>query len=257
MAEFSVVGRGRGVLGEWKCLPVRNVRWLEEMPRRPGDPRRSAITQPGYRRGCAPPNKGLRFPADPPTAAEVMRMLALCGRGKIGRRNHALIVCMWRTGLRVSEALDLWPHHIDFDALTVTVMSGKGSKRRTVGIDPWGAAQIREWVEFRERLSLPAGAPLFCTVSLPNAGRRVHSAYVREELRKLGERAGVPRRTAPHQLRHALAVSLAREGKPMHLIQRQLGHSNLGTTATYLSSIAPFEVVDAMAARPAPEEETS
>jgi hypothetical protein len=34
---------------------------------------------------------------------------------------------------------------------------------------------------------------------------------------------GVRRRFAPHQLRHAHAIELAREGVPLHVIQRQLG----------------------------------
>jgi integrase len=40
-----------------------------------------------------------------------------------------------------------------------------------------------------------------------------------------------PPRPAPHQLRHAHAVELAREGVPLNVIQRQLGHANLGTTS--------------------------
>jgi site-specific recombinase XerD len=44
----------------------------------------------------------------------------------------------------------------------------------------------------------------------------------------------VRRRFAPHQLRHAHAVELAREGVSLNVIQRQLGHANLGTTSIYL-----------------------
>jgi hypothetical protein len=43
---------------------------------------------------------------------------------------------------------------------------------------------------------------------------------------------------APHQLRHAHAVELLHEGIPLPLIQRQLGHSHLSTTGTYLQGIA-------------------
>ncbi|MGA2321041.1 MAG: site-specific integrase [Solirubrobacteraceae bacterium] len=42
---------------------------------------------------------------------------------------------------------------------------------------------------------------------------------------------------APHQLRHAHTLELAREGVPLNVIQRQLGHSNLGTTSIYLQGI--------------------
>lgn len=248
-------------------LPVMSVdAWLEDVLATPAIesvraaiPRRdrSPITKPGYNAGRPAPNLGKRFPATPPTNAEMLRILALCGNGKVGRRNHALLCCLWRAGLRVSEGLALLPYHVDFDDLTVTVLSGKGGKFRVVGIDPWGAEQIRAWLPVRDRLGVGPQAPLFCTVCDPDPGNTLNTAYVRELVRELAARAEVPHRVAPHQLRHALAVSLAREGVAMHLIQRQLGHSNLGTTATYLSGIAPFEVVNAMTARPAPEELTA
>jgi site-specific recombinase XerD len=62
----------------------------------------------------------------------------------------------------------------------------------------------------------------------------------------------VRRRFAPHQLRHAHAVELAREGVPVNIIQRQLGHSDLGTTSTYLQGIGPSEIINAVRARRQP-----
>ena len=213
---------------------------------------RSRITQPGYRKGEDPPNKGRRYPATPPTPAEVIRILDLCDPStKRGVRNRALIATLWRTGLRVSEGLALIPYQVDFDASTVTVLSGKGGKRRVVGIDSGALDEIALWLETRSRLPIrdPDTARLFCTVNLPSPGGPVHPAYVRELLREFRLRAGIPHRVAPHQLRHAHAVELARERTPMHLLQRQLGHSSLGTTATYLASVAPGEVIDIVSKR--------
>lgn len=248
MTELSIVGRWEDVGPE--LLERYKLTWLIDDEK----PKRSAVTLKGNRKGQKPPNWKKKYPASPPTPAEVMRMLALCQTSYAGRRNHALIVCLWRAGLRVSEALALRPYHVDMDDNTVTVMSGKGGKRRTVGIDPWGAQQIKAWIGKRAALKVMQDAPLFCTVSQPNPGGPVNTAYVREMVRELAKRAEIPHRVAPHQFRHALAVSLAREHVPMHLIQRQLGHSNLGTTATYLQGIAPFEVIDVMTARLAPEQ---
>jgi site-specific recombinase XerD len=62
----------------------------------------------------------------------------------------------------------------------------------------------------------------------------------------------VRRRFAPHQLRHAHALELAREGVPLNIIQRQLGHANLGTTSIYLQSIDTEEIIAAVHARRAP-----
>ncbi|MDQ4023865.1 MAG: site-specific integrase, partial [Actinomycetota bacterium] len=57
---------------------------------------------------------------------------------------------------------------------------------------------------------------------------------------------------APHQLRHAHAVEMAREGVPLNVIQRQLGHADLGVTSVYLQGIDNTEVISTIHARCAP-----
>src|SRR5580704_16684213 len=77
---------------------------------RPRDRRgfyRSPVTLPEYRIGKAAPNKGRKFPPEPLTPREVLALIDACARGSAGMRNRALIALLWRTGLRVSEALAL------------------------------------------------------------------------------------------------------------------------------------------------------
>jgi site-specific recombinase XerD len=62
----------------------------------------------------------------------------------------------------------------------------------------------------------------------------------------------VRRRFAPHQLRHAHAVELARERAPLNVIQRQLGHANLGTISIYLRGIDIDDIIATVHARRAP-----
>jgi site-specific recombinase XerD len=66
---------------------------------------------------------------------------------------------------------------------------------------------------------------------------------VRTEFRCHVAEAGVRRRFAPHQLRDAHAVELAREGVSVNVIKRQLGHANLGTTSVYLQGIDIEEII--------------
>jgi site-specific recombinase XerD len=61
--------------------------------------------------------------------------------------------------------------------------------------------------------------------------------------------SGVRRRFAPHQLRHAHAVELAREGVSLNVIQRQLGHANLGITSVYLQGIDNAAIIDTVHSR--------
>ena len=94
--------------------------------------------------------------------------------------------------------------------------------------------------------------PLFCVIDGPTRGRPWSSANARVEFRRLAAQAGIRRRFAPHQLRHAHAVELAREGVPLNVIQRQLGHANLGTTSIYLQGIDTEEIIATVHARRAP-----
>ena len=71
-------------------------------------------------------------------------------------------------------------------------------------------------------------------------------------LRRLALDAVVRRRFAPHQVRHAHAVEMAREGVPLNVIQRQLGHADLGVTSVYLQGIDSTEVISTVRSRLAP-----
>jgi hypothetical protein len=126
-----------------------------------------------------------------------------------GWRLRGLIVVLWRAGLRIQEALALAEHDLDPRRGSLLARNGKGGRRREVAMDEWGWDQLRRWLN--ARLELPVG-PLFCIIDGPTRGRPWSGAAVGSEFRRT----------------HAL--ELAREGVPLNIIQRQLGHANLGTT---------------------------
>ncbi len=68
--------------------------------------RRSPVTMRGFHDGRAPRNKGRRYPADPPTVEEIIAVMREAGSSVDGARLRALIVILWRAGLRIGEALD-------------------------------------------------------------------------------------------------------------------------------------------------------
>lgn len=115
-------------------------------------------------------------------------------------------------------------------------------------MDPWGWSALQPWLT--ERAKLPVG-PLFCVIVETTRGHGSASA-ARLELHRTAIDAGVRRRLAPHQLRHAHAVELLHEGVPLPLIQRQLDHAYLSTTGTYPQGISSEEIISAVHARRAP-----
>jgi len=198
--------------------------------------RRSPATTTEFHLGRAPGNKGMSYPADPPRVEEIVAVMRQAGRGLHGDRMRGLILVLWRAGLRISEALDLRESDLESGRGALLVREGKGGRRREVGMDDWGWDQLRPWLD--RRVALPVGS-LFCVIDGPTRGRPWTAPAVRLQLRRLAVKAGVRRRFAPHQLRHAHAVEMAREGVPLNVIQRQLGHANLRvTTVTYKGSTA-------------------
>jgi integrase len=114
----------------------------ELLPDRAGR-RRSPATLPGFHAGQAQGNKGLRYPADPPKVEEIIAVMRTVGDGTHGRRLRGLIVIMWRTGLRIQEALALAEGDLDQRRGSLLVRRGKGGRRREVGM-PTGAHDSRQ-----------------------------------------------------------------------------------------------------------------
>ena len=162
---------------------------------------------------------------------------------------RGVIVVLWRAALRVSEALALAESDLDKTRGAVLVRRGKGGQRREVGMDRWAWEQLEPWLQVRAEL--PVGA-LFCVLRGPTCARPCSPAGIRTLLRNAARAAGVRRRFAPHQLRHAHAVEMSREGVPLVVIQRQLGHADLGITSSYLRAIDNTEIIHAVYERPAP-----
>jgi site-specific recombinase XerD len=170
--------------------------------------RRSPATMPGFGAGRPPANKGLRYPADPPTVEEIIAVMREASDGPHGQRLRGLIVILWRAGLRIQEALSLGEADLDQRRGSLLVRHGKGGRRREVGMDAWGWHQLQPWLD--TRLELPVG-PLFCIVTGASRGRHWANAAARADLRRTAAKAGVRRRFAPHQLRHAHAVEMTQE----------------------------------------------
>ena len=202
---------------------------------------------PGYHRGRTPRNKGEHYPGDPPTIEEIVEVMRIVGDSPDGRRLRARIVILLCVGLRIGEALALQESDLDRDRGAVLVRRGKGGKRREVGMDRWVWSELEPWTQVRHQL--PAGA-LLCVIHGTTAGRHWEASAARKQLHQAAIVAGIRRRFARHQLRHARAVEMAHEGVPLVVIQRQ--HANLGITSIYLQGIDSAEIINTVHGRPSP-----
>jgi len=201
---------------------------------------------PGYHRGRVPANKGKKYPAEILTPDEVAALFAqISTTTSIGLRNRALITVLYRAGLRHSEALALLPKDVNLVTGSMAVLHGKGDRSRVVGVDPGAGAVITQWMNRRTVLGFGGSLPLFVTMR----GTPLKSSYLKTLLPRLARQAGLDKRVHPHGLRHTHAYELMMEGVEIPIIQRQLGHVSLATTAIYLNHIAPRQVIETMRKR--------
>jgi integrase/recombinase XerD len=190
--------------------------------------------------------KDKRFPAQPLPAEDVKALLRACSkRSSTGIRNAALIATIYRTGLRIREALSILPTDLDVNAGSIRVLNGKGGTTRAVGMDPEAWAILQLWLNRREVLGLPRRSTVFCTLQ----GTHLKTSYVRAFLPRLARKAGIVRRVHAHALRHSFAAELAAERTPMNVVQIVLGHANLATTDAYLRHINPVVAIETLRAR--------
>ena len=92
------------------------------------------------------------YPADPPTVEEIIAVMRQTGEDRHAARLRALIVVLWRGGLRVKEALALTERDLDARRGSLLVRNGKGGRRREIGMDAWGFEQLQPWLTARLEL---------------------------------------------------------------------------------------------------------
>lgn len=215
---------------------------------------RSPATMPGYRKGQRPANYGRRFPGEVYEPEEVLALLAVIPNTTAGLRDQALFAVLWRTGIRISEALSL--RELDLHESTGYIRvrrSRKNARGRDVYVfgsgdsDSYGWDQLRPWLDRRADLDLPPRAPLFCTFSGSSRGGPIRDAQVRNTLQRYVRMAGLHGRFHLHGFRHTLTVELFRDGVRLPWIQRQLGHASLAVTQYYLEQLGVAEAMDALA----------
>jgi site-specific recombinase XerC len=103
------------------------------------------VGTPMMRAGMVPPNKGRRYPA------EVQALLdQLSRRSATGIRNRALVVLLYKSGLRVSGICNLTSANVNLDKHSVRVRLGKSAKTTTRGFHPSAPDALTWLVSFRD-----------------------------------------------------------------------------------------------------------
>jgi integrase len=158
---------------------------------------------------------------------------------------RAMILFLFRTGVRVSELCALRRRDIDLDAGSAGIYRAKGGKSRTVLFDNETAEAIVAYWTARGDGGRGAGAfPAFSgRDKLGEPGRAIAPRTVEHIVRELCIGAGVEAEITPHSFRHGLASELVRRRVRESTVQTLLGHASPATTRIYVHKTAQ-EVAD-------------
>jgi len=154
-----------------------------------------------------------------------------CSRPQ-GRRDHALLLFLYNSGARVTEAASLKIADLNLrsNAMSEVRLLGKGRKTRQCPLWPDTARELLLLTRNRSQ-----DQPVFLNRLGQSITRYGVHAILRKHLKKAS--ASCPslhrKRVSPHTIRHTTATHLLRSGVDINTIRAWLGHVSIETTNIY------------------------
>lgn len=141
-------------------------------------------------------------------------------------RDKMLLMLLYYTGLRVSEISGLrWSDFQKRDKTGQITVQTKGNKTNVILIP------VHVWDKLCQfRNGAGEDSPVFRS----RKGNALCVGQIQRIVRRIALKAGITGNVSPHWLRHSHASHALENGCPIHLVQKQLNHSNIATTGKYL-----------------------
>ena len=146
-----------------------------------------------------------------------------------GRRDYALLLFLYNSGARASEAAGLRIADLDLAQPAVRLL-GKGNKIRYCPLWPMTAQTLTPLVADRA----PTQAVFLNRCGQPITRFGIHTLVQRCAHKAVAEIPSLAsKRVSPHTVRHTAAVFLLRSGVDINTIRAWLGHASIDTTHVY------------------------
>ena len=159
------------------------------------------------------------------TAEQVDKLLSQpSGNDPKSVRDRAMLECMYATGMRVSELLELRKDQVDL--IGEYIQCSDGGHSRVIPIGQKAVAALKEYLELRREQPEPV---LF----LNRSGKPMTRQGFWKLVKQYAAQSGIEENITPFVLRHSFAVHLLENGADLASVQEMLGHSALATTQIY------------------------
>ncbi len=182
----------------------------------------------------------------PLTASDARRVVStdeqLAEEPWIAARNAAVLMLLYGSGLRISEALAITSAELSGPGDGVLRVTGKGGKTRLSPVLPVALTAVAEYRKLCPHHLDPKGL-LFRGAR----GGPLNPAIIQREMKKMRSALNLPDTATPHALRHSFATHLLGRGGDLRTIQELLGHASLSTTQVYpgVDTARLLEIYDA------------
>ncbi len=198
-----------------------------------------AISEPAYMLHCQrilamPSKRYVRRTVSFLDRAEMDAILAAPDRSTwLGRRDHAILLVGFQTGLRASELINLRRCDVVSGSGAHIRCEGKGRKQRCTPLRRETLKVLEVWL--RERAAAD-GDPLFPTNRGARLSRDALEGVVRRHTLSASRTCAslIGKRVSPHVLRHSTAMELHYHGVDQSVIALWLGHESIETTQVYM-----------------------
>lgn len=171
------------------------------------------------------------------TEEELKTLFASIDIKKInGKRDLAIMKCIYSTGLRISELYKLNKNDINLETKEF-VVRGKGKKLRVVYLTDETAEIIKNYLQARN----DNYTPLFIRhnfkkediQNMDDETLRLSRFFITNMIKKYAFQAGILKDISAHTLRHSFATTLLWAWADLRSIQEMLGHASITTTQVY------------------------
>lgn len=171
---------------------------------------------------------GVPKPLTREKAATLMSEPRTGGADWIAARDTAVLLLLYGSGLRISEALAITPREAPTALRDVLRIRGKGGRERVVPVLPIAVEAVRRYCDLCPYRLAP-DEPLFRGAK----GGPLSPRLIQLAIARARAALGLPDSATPHALRHSFATHLLAAGADLRQIQELLGHASLSTTQIY------------------------